>query len=231
MKRTYKKALTAGQPKSAPKKQRRAQPKLLNRVALGVGFPRQVVVTHKYCDYFTLTSTGGVTAAYRFSANGLYDPNITGTGHQPMYFDQYAGIYNHYVVIGSKCRFRAIPNSTTEPAFAVAGLLNDDTTSVVPSGGITTAFEESQGTEIYLFSQSSSETCKELEVKYSSKRTFGAGPMSNVALQGTGSANPSEQSYFDFYVSSLSASNATVAVIAEIEYITIWSEVRDMPPS
>lgn len=42
----------------------------------------------------------GVTASntYQFSANGMYDPDITSTGHQPMYFDNYASVYQRYHV-------------------------------------------------------------------------------------------------------------------------------------
>ena len=42
----------------------------------------------------------GIPASYVFSANGLYDPNITGIGHQPRGFDQLMALYDHYVVIG-----------------------------------------------------------------------------------------------------------------------------------
>jgi len=40
-------------------------------------------------------------AQYSFAANGLYDPNITGTGHQPMGFDQIMLAFRHYVVVSS----------------------------------------------------------------------------------------------------------------------------------
>lgn len=42
----------------------------------------------------------GGAASYVFAANGLYDPNISGAGHQPMGFDQLMALYNQYVVIG-----------------------------------------------------------------------------------------------------------------------------------
>ena len=39
------------------------------------------------------------------------DPNHTGVGHQPLYFDQLMTIYNHYIVIGAKItvKFTAYP--------------------------------------------------------------------------------------------------------------------------
>lgn len=54
-----------------------------------------------YSEYAVSLDPGaGVTASYVFAANGLYDPNVTGAGHQPMGFDQIIALYNQYVVIG-----------------------------------------------------------------------------------------------------------------------------------
>lgn len=54
-----------------------------------------------YCEYgVSLDPGAGTAASYVFCANGLYDPNITGVGHQPTGFDQLIGLWNQYVVIG-----------------------------------------------------------------------------------------------------------------------------------
>jgi hypothetical protein len=38
-------------------------------------------------------------SVYSFNSNGLHDPDSTGTGHQPLGFDQYAVQYNRYRVL------------------------------------------------------------------------------------------------------------------------------------
>ena len=49
--------------------------------------------------------------------NSLFDPDFTGTGHQPYYFDQFATIYQRYTVIGSKltATFTPIPAAINGP--------------------------------------------------------------------------------------------------------------------
>lgn len=71
--------------------------------------------TLKYFDWFTLNPAAGVAGVYQFSANGLYDPNISGSGHQPTGFDQLMAIYGEYVVIGSTIRVIARSNTDIEP--------------------------------------------------------------------------------------------------------------------
>lgn len=46
------------------------------------------------------TGAVGASAAtwWQFQANNLYDPDFTSTGHQPMYFDNYASVYARYQV-------------------------------------------------------------------------------------------------------------------------------------
>lgn len=44
----------------------------------------------------------GGSNVWNFSFNNLYDTNSTGTGHQPMYFDNYSQLYDRYKVSFAK---------------------------------------------------------------------------------------------------------------------------------
>lgn len=59
-------------------------------------------VTLRYADVIDVGTFGTSVVGYDFTANGLFDPDITGTGHQPMGFDQMMSFFRHYTVIGSK---------------------------------------------------------------------------------------------------------------------------------
>lgn len=56
-----------------------------------------------YCEKdVSLDPNLGLPASYTFSLNGLFDPNVTGTGHQPARFDQLMAMYELYCVYGAK---------------------------------------------------------------------------------------------------------------------------------
>lgn len=67
-----------------------------------LGFlPKSLFTQHRYCQELTLTSDG--TTGYSgnenaFRLNSLYDPDLTGTGHQPLGYDQMGGLYKRYLV-------------------------------------------------------------------------------------------------------------------------------------
>jgi len=58
--------------------------------------PQRYICKMKYADTFQITSGGG--SLYRFNLNSIFDPNRTGTGHQPYGRDTLASLYNRYRV-------------------------------------------------------------------------------------------------------------------------------------
>lgn len=65
-------------------------------------FPSSIIVPLKYSENVSMDCTNGATNTYLFRMNSLYDPNRSGTGHQPYLFDQFMALYDVYVVTGCK---------------------------------------------------------------------------------------------------------------------------------
>lgn len=65
-------------------------------------FPDRKRCTLVYTENVVLTSVTLLTAGneYLFNTNSVYDPNNTGSGHQPMFFDQLNLLYKKYRVFG-----------------------------------------------------------------------------------------------------------------------------------
>lgn len=88
--------------------QRKAYPHNKGAMTIRRLFPERLFAKLEYCDLFTLTintSTAGAwgAAPYQVFQSSLYDPDLTGTGHQPMYYDQLmqaSTVYSYYRVYG-----------------------------------------------------------------------------------------------------------------------------------
>jgi len=80
------------------------------------GFPDRYRTILVYDERIAITSTAGATALYRFSGNGLFDPNVTGTGAQPINFDTLSIPYLRYRCYGSSCEIRPISGTACDVA-------------------------------------------------------------------------------------------------------------------
>lgn len=217
--------------KKNTKKSTKSTIRFKNNVTAGLGFPKKMTMTHKYTELITINASAmGAIATRQFCCNGMYDPDVTGLGHQPMNFDQMAAIYNHYTVIGSKIKVQTVningPASSTAYWFALSQ--NDDNT--ISYNSLSTMNERSDG-KVRLVTAGSTSTPYFIN-KWSAKKTFGGSVLANDNLQGTSGANPTE---ITNWIIALQAADGLSSVstnfLVEIEYIAVWEELKELPPS
>lgn len=206
-------------------KRRPASMGIKSTVNAGLGFPVKMLVKQKYTETVFMNSNLGTLANYLFSLNGLYDPNFTGAGHQPMYFDQYMAIYNHFTVIGAKITVTFVPYETNTTPLRVALWQNDDTT-VTPTT-MDSIQEQSIATASILGSGGDAKVTKSF--KWSPKKVFGGSLLANSLFRGNSGANPTEQSYGVISVQSANVTDTnSCSALVHIEYITVYSELKDI---
>jgi len=196
-----------------------------NNVMMGTGLATRLACKLKYTDTIIMTSTAGAITDYQFRLNSLFDPDFTGTGHQPMYFDQYAALYNHYTVIGAKLTARFVSYESNTCPIIVCAFRNDDTT-IINSSSIEYCAEQTGG-KTYLLGDGG-DSSKTLVIKYAPKKMFGA-LLPNVSQTTAVNANPSEQTIASLMMQSadvISSTNAAVQI--NIEFIVVFSELRDI---
>lgn len=210
----------------------RARPKI-GRSLNGnmAGFPRKIKVKHRYFEAAQqLNCTTGAPATYVWSCNGMYDPDITGTGHQPLYFDQMSLIYDHYHVIASKITL--ILQTSEDPIGPCVGALwVDDDSSTTASGAAAVGMIGEQGNKVVNFGGTNQKPNMYLSRTWAAKKFFPGSVLGNDSLKGTPSANPTEQSYFKFTYNTLDATSATIYLTVKIEYIAIWNEKKEVAQS
>jgi len=64
-------------------------------------FPVRMVATLKYVDTININSSVAAAGNSCIACNSIYDPDLTGGGHQPYGHDTYSAIYNQYTVLKS----------------------------------------------------------------------------------------------------------------------------------
>lgn len=189
------------------------------------GFPDKLVTSLRYVDSFTLTGAAGAVGANVFRMNSLFDPDFTGVGHQPYYFDQLCGPagtapYYRYRVLGSKMTVRFAINNAPALAAAnvgpvVVGLISQTGAGLFGST-VSALMEASNCQYAILGDKSGGENVQTLTTTFSPTRDLGV-DAGDDTLSATYAANPSGLFYgIPWKVDTIG--NAAVTAIVEIDY-------------
>jgi hypothetical protein len=190
-----------------------------NRISFGLNaFPNQLRNTLRYADEVTLAVSVGF-GKYIFSCNGMFDPNITGVGHQPLYFDQLTAVYDHYTVYKSRIRV-LVAHPASQTTAVLTSLYIDDDTSTVGDASLASERPGAKST----YNVPSVYKANTLTMSWDGIKAFGPTPMTDPNLQGTVAANPTEQQFYviQVYDSGLNTFSAKVQVVMEFD--AIWDE-------
>ncbi len=113
-------------------------------------FAARFVGRLRYFERVTVSTTSSVNTAntYSFRLNSLYDPNYTGTGHQPYQFDQLSPIYNNYLVTRADFKVTVIPDFATQGLQAGLSVFTDTNVSDSASGKTLSELKEKAVTQV-----------------------------------------------------------------------------------
>lgn len=140
------------------------------------GFPPQLMTRMRYCDTVALTSTGGTIGKYVYRVNDCFDPDVTGGGHQPMYRDTFAALYDFYAVHSARINVTII-NSGSVPAHC--GIILDD--DVTTSTSYTTLLEQNNGKHKLLPAQTGSLSSHTFGITFNATKMFGWDPLKTLS--------------------------------------------------
>lgn len=173
---------------------------------------------------------GALTAgAYVFTANGLFDPNITAAGHQPMGFDQMMLWYEHYTVTYAKITVNFRNTDATIPT--MVGIC------ISPSATVETNFsklvENGLLVRKLINNTSGDKSIVTLSLSANISKINGKRDVLNENdFRGEDTANPVEQTYFHvFTYNPWTVGVIGVSFDAHIDYTTTFTEPRKMVQS
>lgn len=197
-------------------------------------FPKMLKNTLKYCENWPIVTNSSGVGTVQWFVNGLYDPQAALGGHQPLYFDQLMGIYDHYHVLASRIKVTMnYTDALTSAVYSIQTVLYVDDDVTIATSGTSAAERPGAKTAMQVWTGAGGFfQCKPLRTSWSAKAAFGPGTLANDQLQGNVSANPTENQFFVFVVDGgtpFAAHNCSA--IAEIEYDTVWNEIKTVAQS
>lgn len=177
----------------------------------------------------TLTGSAGTAATYFFRANDVFDPNASGTGGQPIGFDQMMLMYEQFYVLGSSIRVKAV-DAVGVPTIVMV-YLNPDMSFTT----INDAVENGLLKSTMLYTANGGKAMTEFRMSVDNPTYFGLSKQAYIAadrFQGTVAASPSEMNYWTLCIYAVDGAT-TVRVMFEVtlSYDVYYNEPRKLSES
>lgn len=210
-------------------------------VQRAIAFSRSQVVKLRYSQQVSLNPTTA-NAYIIYRANSINDPAATRSAsvggtpdHRPLGYNQWAAVYNHYIVLGSKIRVKASSGNSSNPTTAggiISILLSDQAT---PNTNPTTVFEQGRTSYKQMASNSNDGSISVMKT-FSPKKFFNISKLKdNVDLLGAPMASdPTEEAYYHLqFFANDQSTTGTVGPLCwvDIDYICLLTGPIDIPQS
>lgn len=188
---------------------------------LAVG-PKTLTRKLRYATQIAITggALGAATNVF-FRANGCFDPEVAVGGHQPMGFDQYMAMYDHFKVKSSKINVTAVGGDTNAVDSVILSInLDDDATANVVMASMI-----EQGLTSWAVIASGTNKPTTVSKTFNSADFFSSKKYS-AELVGNDAADPVEEALFNVSVAALNSGDTPDAtrVLVVIDYIVEFSE-------
>jgi len=181
--------------------------------------PNSVFVSLRYVDCIQMDVAGAGFLTQVFSANGCYDPDDRFGGHQPYGWDQWAALYDQYMVESSKCVLTIQGHTGGENGASVVGIQLGGT-STISALSVETLMETDNSVHRLLDINN-----QVISKSYSKKQFFANRQMDN--LQASVGSDPTELAHFIIWCNSVNAGvldPARVTMVVDIYYNIVFSE-------
>lgn len=169
-----------------------------------------------YTDHPYVLNPGaaGTCAVTVFAANGLYDPDITGIGHQPSGFDQFMALYNEYVV--TEASIEATFENTDTSYSQICGISLQDFATVATDCRV---YTENGNVVTTVIGQAGGASAHIKTLKITCNQKF-ISKLQNILTEndfaGTASANPVDTAHFHVFCAPMNASVDAASVYARV---------------
>lgn len=192
------------------------------RMPLHFGFPPQMLTRLRYCETYPLTSTSGSIGKQVMNLNSTFDPDQSGVGHQPLYRDTYAAIYDQYAVVSAKITASFVVNSTQA---CICGVVIDDDATTATSAS--TLMEQNLGIHQLVSQATGSPNSWTVSMEWDCKKHLGVDPFASLTYKTQVGGNPTELVNCLLWAVPADQLATTVTwVNVTLEQTVLWTELQ-----
>lgn len=175
----------------------------------------------RYSEQINLALPSAAAGTYVYAANGLFDPNITGIGHQPAGFDQLMLLYGRYCVEKSVISVTFSSEYNTNNYNALVGI-----TASTDNIGSTDYRRYTENPLCTMGVIKATDGVVKLSQTYDGKGFFNMSYQSDTDKNGTVSSNPAELVYFNIFAAPTNPGNTMgfLQLQVQLEYHALFSD-------
>lgn len=184
-----------------------------------------------YVDGVTIPAapSAGTAGTYAFRANSIYDPDLSGAGHQPMGRDVWASLYNHYLVLSARITVTFTPTVTSGVAFQTVGIiLHEDGT--LSSSALAQCCEQGKSTYRTYYPALGFNSVS-LSHTFDARRWFGIQSI-EAAIYNIGAAvntSPADTAAFVLFGGSFTSATSGINVAVTLTQTVLFTEPIEQP--
>lgn len=175
-------------------------------------------------------------SAQIFRANGLFDPDFTGTGHQPLGFDQMMARYRHFTVTGARIKVTIVNPGAGALVPAVIGIVVSGDSSITKMDTLEEFLEHPHRSNYKIGgNQNTSPEGDELNLQLDVAKFFGrtkSAMINSSDYRGASGSDPTELVYFHVMAITLTGGDpGAFALVCTLEYDVVFTEPQALTQS
>lgn len=192
---------------SAPRYKKRAKRYRRKTRARKAPMPNTFYTKLRYTESLSRNISVGSANTYIYQANNLFDPDFTGTGHQPRGFDQFMLLYNHYTVVGAKITLTASGEDSSGENYVFGITQRSDASS---ASSELKDYTEGRTVVSRMIAGGLSNPSKTVSSSMNIGRFLGVSkPLSETDLAGSKTAGPERPAYFYLFAAQPTAGSSS----------------------
>lgn len=225
-KRTYPPTPSKGTRKTRFKRARKVTTMAIPR-SLRFPVPSKMRSVLRYSEQVNIAIPSAASTSYTYAANSLFDPNVTGAGHQPAGFDQLMLLYNRFCV---------------EKSIITVSFSQESNSNFNALVGVTTSSDIISTTDFRRYTENpfcsydmikAPQSIVTVKQVFNGLDFFNKGYQADTDKQGTDSANPAELIFFNLFGQPANPGNTagSTQLQVQIEYHALFSDPKALQGS